>query len=184
GAPLFEGRIARVGSGAAPVADSARFDVPAGRIEIDMTIVDIEGKVLDTDLRDFEVPDLKSGRHGPVLMSPEVVRARSLPDFRLASADPDAAPSSLRTFARGDRLLIRVPAFDSSGTAVQVTAKVLNQMGQPMRSIDATPAAPREGVTEFALPLSWLVPGSYLLEVSGMNANGAVKERVAFRVTG
>jgi hypothetical protein len=53
-----------------------------------------------------------------------------------------------------------------------------------MRSIDATAGAPRDGVTEFALPLSWLVPGPYLLEVSAMNANGAVKERVAFRVTG
>jgi VWFA-related protein len=183
GAPLFDGRIARVGSGAA-AADSARFEVPTGRIEIDMTIVDIEGKVLDTDVRDYDVPDLKAGKRGPVLMSPGLVRARTLPDFRAASADPDAAPSSLRTFARGDRLLIRVPAFDPSGTAVEVTAKVLNDRGQPMRSIDATAGAPRDGVTEFALPLAWLVPGAYLLEVTGMNVHGAVKERVAFRVTG
>ena len=37
---------------------------------------------------------------------------------------------------------------------------------------------------QFGLPLSWLVPGDYLIEVLGTNANGAVKERVAFRVMG
>ena len=117
-------------------SDSARFDVPTGRVEIDMTIYDGEGKTIDTDARDFDVPDLRSQKRGPVLLAPEVVRARTLRDFQTAATDPDAAPSSVRTFARGDRLLIRVPAFDASGTAVQVTAKVLNGWGQPMRDID------------------------------------------------
>jgi VWFA-related protein len=184
GAALFDGQVARVGAAGAAPADSARFDVPAGRIELDMTIIDAEGKVLDTDARDFDVPDLRSQTRGPVLLTPEVVRARTLPDFRTASTNPNAAPSSVRTFARGDRLLIRVPAFDGSGTAVRVTAKVLNDRGQPMRDIDATAGAPREGVTEFALPLSWLVPGEYLIELLGTNANGVVTQRVAFRVTG
>jgi hypothetical protein len=53
-----------------------------------------------------------------------------------------------------------------------------------MRDIDATDTVPRDGVTEFALPLSWLVPGQYQIELLGTNANGVVKERVAFRITG
>ena len=183
-AALFDGQVARVGAVGATPADSARFDVPAGRVELDMTILDVEGKVLDTDVRDFDVPDLRSQARGPVLLTPEVVRARTLPDFRTASTNPNAAPSPVRTFARGDRLLIRVPAFDGSGAAVRVTAKVLNERGQPMRDIDATAGAPREGVTEFALPLSWLVPGAYQIELLGTNANGVAKERVAFRITG
>ena len=95
---------------------------------------------VDTDARDFDVPDLKSAKRGPVLLAPEVVRARTLRDFSCGNGEPDAAPSSVRTFARGDRLLIRVPAFDGSGTAVQVTAKILNEWGQPMRDIDALDA--------------------------------------------
>jgi VWFA-related protein len=184
GTALFDGRLGRVGSGSLVPSDSARFDVPTGRVEIDMTIYDAEGKAVDTDARDFDVPDLRSQQRGPVLLSPEVVRARTLRDFRSASTDPDAAPSSVRTFARGDRLLIRVPAFDASGTAVLVTAKVLNEWGQPMRDIDPLDATPRDGMPQFSLPLSWLVPGDYLIEVMGTNANGAVKERVAFKVTG
>jgi hypothetical protein len=183
GAVLFDGQVRRVGSGSTAPGDSVRFDVPAGRVELDLTVLDIQGKVLDTDVRDFEVPDLRSLKRGPVLLAPEVVRARTLRDFNAASADPDAAPSSVRTFARGDRLLIRVPAFDASGASVQVTAKVLNELGQPMRAIDAT-AGLRDGITQFALQLSWLVPGDYQIELLGSNANGAVRERLAFKVTG
>jgi VWFA-related protein len=184
GTVLFDGRIARVGADSALPADSARFEVPAGRVELDMAIVDGQGKTLDTDIRDVDVPDMKSAARGPVLLSPEVVRARTLRDFRSATANPDAAPSSVRTFARGDRLLIRVPAYDGSGTTVRVTAKVLNEWGQPMRDIDPLDATPRDGTSQFALPLSWLAPGDYLIEVLGTNANGAVRERVAFTVTG
>ena len=184
GMALFEGQVARVGAKSASSADSARFAVPTGRVELDLTILDAGGKVLDTDTRDVDVPDLASRNHGPVLLAPEVVRARTLREFHAASADPDAAPSSSRTFVRGDRLLIRVPAFDASGTAVRVTAKVLNGRGHAMRDIDATESAPLEGVTQFALPLSWLVPGEYLIELMGTNGNGAVRERVAFRLTG
>jgi hypothetical protein len=61
---------------------------------------------------------------------------------------------------------------------------VLNEWGQPMRDIDPLDATPRDGMPQFGLPLPWLVPGDYLIEVLGTNANGAVKERLAFRVTG
>jgi hypothetical protein len=182
GTMLFDGRIGRVGSETALPADSARFDVPVGRVEIDMSIYDVEGKVIDTDVRDFDVPDLRAQKRGPVLMAPEVVRARTLRDFNSATANPDAAPSSVRTFARGDRLLIRVPAFDASGAAVQVTAKILNAWGQPMRDIDPLGAA--DGLTQFALPLSWLGPGQYQIELQATSANGAVKERVSFTISG
>ena len=160
GTALFDGQVRRVGSGSGAPGDSVRFDVPAGRVELDLAVLDIQGKVLDTDVRDFDVPDLRSQKRGPVLLAPEVVRARTLRDFNTASADPDAAPSSVRTFARGDRLLIRVPAFDASGASVQVTAQVLNELGQPMRAIDATAGTLRDGITQFALPLAWLVPGA------------------------
>jgi hypothetical protein len=184
GTTLFDGRLGGVGSGAVVPADSARFEVPPGRVELDMTIYDGEGKSLDTDARDVDVPDLKSTRGGPVLLAPELVRARTVRDFRTASENPDAAPSPIRTFARGDRLLIRVPAFDGSGAPVHVSAKVLNEWGQPMRDIDPLDSTPLEGMSQFSLPLSWLAPGDYLLEVLGTNANGSVRQRVPFTVTG
>ncbi len=184
GAALFDGRLGQVGSGSSVPSDNARFEVSVGRVEIDMTLYDAAGKSVDTDTRDFDVPDLKRQKAGPVLLAPEVVRARTLRDFQSAMSNPDAAPSSVRTFARSDRLLIRVPAFDASGTAVQVTAKILNGWGQPMRDIDPLATASRDGMPQFALPLSWLVPGEYQIELLATNSNGAVKQRVIFKVTG
>src|SRR5207247_1003850 len=122
GSALFDGRLARVGAGPQGVGDSVRFEVPAGRVEVDLTILDAGGKVLDSDVRDIDVPNLASSeKAGPVFVSPEIVRTRTLRDFEMASADPDAAPSPLRTFDRGDRVLIRAYAFDPGGTPVQVT---------------------------------------------------------------
>jgi len=184
GIVLFDGRLSRVGSESALPPDSARFSVPMGRVEIDMLIYNMEGKVIDSDIRDFDVPDFGAQKLGPMLLAPEVLRARTLRDFNNATTNPDAAPSSARSFTRSDRLIIRVPTLDTSGAAVQVTAKILNAWGQPMRDIDPIPAAARDGLAQFALPLSWLVPGQYQIELQGTNANGAVKERVSFRVTG
>jgi VWFA-related protein len=184
GTSLFDGRLGPVGSGSSAPSDSARFEVPTGRVEIDMAIFDASGRSVDTDIRDFDVPDLRRQKSGPVLLAPEVVRARTLRDYQSAVANPDAAPSSVRTFARGDRLLIRVPAFDVSGTPVQVSAKILSGWGQPMRDIDPLATTPRPGMPQFALPLAWLVPGEYQIELLGANENGAVKERITIRVTG
>ena len=184
GAQLFSGRVAAAQGGAPGQADSARFDVPAGRVELDLSVVDVQGKVLDTELRDFDVPDLRSQRHGPMLLFPEVVRTRTLKDFHAAAADPDAAPSSARVFARGDRLLIRVPVYDASGATVTVSARVLNERGDAMREIERADSAGGNNIAQFALPLSWLGPGQYMIELSGANANGTVRERVAFRVRG
>jgi VWFA-related protein len=185
GEALFEGPLARVGDRSGSVRNSVRFDVPPGRVEMDMTILDADGHVLDAEVRDFDVPDLgPSQKPGPVLLSPEIVRTRTLRDFETAIANPDAAPSSLRAFGHGDRLLIRACAFDPAGTAVQVTANVLNGRGQFMRGIDSTRRVPREGVTEFALPILGLAPGEYQIELLGTNRNGSIKERLVFRVVG
>ncbi len=183
GAELFTGRLAAVRSPSEADDDSARFDVQPGRVEIDIDIVNALGKVLDTETRDLDVPDLRTRRSGPLLFLPQVLRARTLRDFETAAANPEAAPSPGRVFARGDRLLIRVPAFDSSGSGVEVSAMVLNAWAQPMRAIESMPAA-EAGVAQFGLPLSWLGPGEYFIEAIGTNANGVVKERVAFRLVG
>jgi hypothetical protein len=51
-----------------------------------------------------------------------------------------------------------------------------------MRDIEPAGSVPGHAVAQFALPLAWLGPGQYLIEVAGMNANGVVKERLAFRL--
>jgi len=200
---LFEGSIGAAGE--STVADLARFSVPPGRVELDLAVIGLNGQVLDTDIRNIEVPDFPSGRPGPVVLPPEIVVARTARDHQSALANPLSTPSPVRVFARGDRLVIRVPAFDPSGEGVDVGLKVLNRRMQPMRTIlpftavappvgtltgsESTPAVqgshpapPERGVTMFSLPLSWLPPGEYELEVTAANSRGSARERIGFRV--
>jgi hypothetical protein len=183
GMALFEATIDPVRGVSGSAKDSARFDVPAGRLEIDITLVSVDGTVLDTEARDFDVPDLRqSSKLRPVLLPTEIVRARTLRELQTASVNSDATPSSSRIFARGDQLLIRARAFDPTGSTAQLSARVLSRTGHPMRALEATERAPVEGVTQFFLPLYWLAPGRYQLELSGTNGNGTVKERLAFQI--
>jgi VWFA-related protein len=183
GTPVFEGAIGPVSRQSPAQKDSARFGVPTGRVEVDMTVLDAGGRILDTDARDVDVPDMQvTGTPGPVLLPVEIVGARTLREFRAASIDSGAPPSPGRTFPRGHQLLIRVHAFDRGGTVVRVTGRVLNRAGQPMRDLEADAGVRDDGAAQFALPLSWLAAGSYYIEISVRNANGHVAERIAFHV--
>jgi hypothetical protein len=52
-----------------------------------------------------------------------------------------------------------------------------------MRSLDAL-AVSRDDVTDFGLPLAWLVPGEHHLELRAANRRGFATQRVTFRVVG
>jgi len=88
----------------------------------------------------------------------------------------------MRTFARGDRLLIRVPAFDMSGAA-RGDCESSECAGQPCGISDALQATAARRVAQFGLPLSWLVPGEYQIELQGANGKWLVKQRISFKVT-
>jgi hypothetical protein len=179
GEVIFQDRLAAVGAAQTPdVRDSAAFDAPAGRLQIDINVVDGAGAVIDFDARDLDVPDLQ--RQGAVMLPASVLRARSAREFRAVSADPDASPVPSREFRRTDRLLVRVPAFDSEGGSAPVTATLLNGWRQPMRALTAMPDIVAEGVTQFDVPLAPLAPGEYVIRITGPG----VAEHVTFRVTG
>jgi hypothetical protein len=178
GVKLFEGPIAPVGSTGGP-PDRVDFDVPAGRVELDMMIQSIDGGTLDTDARDIEVPAVDSKARGPILLTPEIIRARTVREFAALRADPEASPTPDRAFSRSDRLLIRVPTWDSTGRAVDVAVVVLNRWGQSMRSIEA---AGTPGVPQFELPLAWLAAGDYAISFVARNENGQASERINITV--
>jgi VWFA-related protein len=185
GAMLFDGIVAAVGNVLGTGADSARFAVPPGRVELDMVVLGASGDVLDTDARNVDVPNLRSTDEAhPLLLEPQVIRLRTARDLERSRANPDATPSAARTFTRQELLLIRVAAVDASGTDVRVTATLLNQTGLPVRTVNPIDDTAWPGVTQFTLPLASLAAGEYLIELAGTNVNGRVTTRVAIRVTG
>ena len=183
GTVLYEGMLApaRIGEAAdAASPDRAEFDAPAGRVQLDMTIVGLRGEKLDVDARDLEVPASKDAT--PIVLPAIVIPTQSAREFRQVTADASAAPDPSREFRRTDRLVIRVPAY-AAGEPVRVEARLLNRLGQSMREIDALPDAP-SGVTQFDLSLAPLAPGDYFLLFTVAGPSGPVNQRVGFKITG
>lgn len=182
GAVLYEGALGpvRVGEAADPTSsDRAEFDAPAGRVQLEMTILGVRGEKLDVDARDVEVPAMKGS--APLLLPAILIATQSAREFRDVTADADAAPDPSRQFRRTERLVIRVPAY-AEGNPVPVTARLLNRLAQPMLEIGALPAA--GGVTQFDLPLAPLAPGEYYLLFTVKGPTGPVDQRISFRITG
>jgi VWFA-related protein len=182
GKVLYEGFLAPVRTGGTGAADAARaeFGAPLGRVQLDMTVLDMTGLRLDTDVRDLEVPTVRADT--PVLLPPIVIATQSAREFRDSAASGDAPPVPAREFRRTERLIIRVPAYNASGP-VLATARLLNRVGQTIRELDVIPdGAP--GVTQFDLPLASLAPGDYFLQFTIPGPNGPVSQRVSFKITG
>lgn len=180
GETLFEGTLDPAGEPGAS-AEVARFDVPAGLVEIDMRVLGPDGALLDSDIRDMLVPDLARA-NATITLSPQIVRARTMLEFRAAVDDPAAAPTNARVFSRTDRLVIRLPAWAPGGAPVQTGVRVLNRSGQPIRALEQ--AGIIAGLPQFELPLYWLAPGEYYLEFSGRSGDLETRDRLAIRITG
>jgi VWFA-related protein len=180
GKVLFEGTLSPMrAGGATDRGDRAEFDAPAGRVQLDMTILSMSGQKLDYDARDLEVPMMKGAV--PLLLPAVVISTQSAREFRAVTTDVDASPDPSRQFRRTDRLVIRVPAY-AEGAPVRVTGRLLNRLAQPIRDLDELPDA--GGITQFDLPLASLAPGEYYLQFSVPGPGGPVDQRIQFKITG
>jgi hypothetical protein len=173
--------------GAAPPAPTANlsgssmsFEVPPGRVQLRLSTEGADAGVIDSEVREITVPDLTVPQI--VTGTPEVFRARTMADVQRLKADVTAVPTATREFSRTERLLIRVPAYGPSASALKFGARLLNRGGQPMAEIPvaqtAGPAAPT-----IELGLSNLPPGDYGLEITVTGDGGESKQLVAFKVT-
>lgn len=182
GAVLYEGEIRPPRAQLGPVREEAAlFAADPGRIQLDLEILAADGSPLDKAAHDVDVPDVNKA--DPLILPPQVFRCTSAREFREVSADPAAAPVPAREFRRTDRLLVRVPAHSPSGARISLSARVINRMGQVLREVPAM--KPLAGAaTQFDLPLGWLAPGDYTLELRAKNAAGDAREVIRFRVRG
>ncbi len=181
GAVLFDGPVAPTGPAAIdePAATPARvvFDVPPGRLRLRMSIQDAASTVLDQDVRELSIRDLK----GDVAVgTPEVLRARTAREFRTLDAEA-AVPVASREFSRTERLLIRFRAYGPAGAPPAVSAQLLDRMGHAMRLLAVTPV-PAAGDNTIDLPLAGLASGEYIVEMTVKSAVAQATDRFGFRV--
>jgi VWFA-related protein len=183
GTVLFQSPVLPTGPAAIddPATISARavFDAPPGRLKLRMSIQDVTSKVLDQDVRDLAIRDLR----GEVAIgTPEVMRARNAREFRTLEAEA-AVPVASREFSRTERLLIRFQAYGPAGARPSLSAKLLSRTGQAMRELTVEPASTPDGENAIDLPLAGLAAGEYAIEVKAKSGSGDATDRIAFRVT-
>jgi hypothetical protein len=184
GRPVFEGTVLPAGPAVLEAAAGltparAVFEVPPGRLRLRMSIEDAALQVIDSDVREIVVRDLRA----PVVIgTPEVLRARNAREFRTLNANPQAVPVASREFSRMERLMIRVPAYAPDGSPT-VSARLMSRMGQAMRPLAVSPPATPGGQNEIDLPLAGLAAGEYLIELTATSPAGEAKDLVGFRVT-
>ena len=142
GAPAIDGE-----------STQAVFDVPPGRIRLQMSVEDAASRVLDTDVREVVVGGLTGAvaiahAGGPA----SAHRSRFADAGRLA----DATPTASREFSRVEQLVIRLRVYADHEPVV--TASLMNRRGQSMRTLVVTKG---EGAGDYALalPLSGLAAG-------------------------
>jgi len=182
GAMLFEGPVGPTGPAMiddpAATPSKAIFDVPPGRLRMQMAIQDVAGQLLDQDVREMSIRDLK----GDVAIgTPEVMRARNLREFRTLDVEA-AVPVATREFSRTERLLIRFQAYGPGGSPPAVSARLLSRSGQPIRDLTVAPSA-TTGDHAIDLPLAAFANGEYVIEVKAKGGARDATDRLAFRVT-
>ena len=172
GAPYFRGKMS---------ASHVTFDAKPGPMELRVSVQGSESQVLDSETREIAVPDLTSPQTH--FGTPEVFRARTIPELQQLKANADAVPMAGREFSRTDRLLIRVPAYGPADTVPTLKARLLNRAGQPMSDVPIAPPSGK-GDSQIELPLAGLAPAAYVLEITATGEGGDAKELIGFRVTG
>jgi VWFA-related protein len=182
GTVLFDGQLRPTGPAAmndpAGTPSRATFDVRPGRLRLRMEIQDAAAQVLDHDVRDISVRDLR----GDVAVgTPEVMRARNAREFRTLDVDA-AVPVASREFSRTERLLIRFRAYGSADAPPAVSAKLLGRTGLPIRELEVT-SSPTQGDLSIDLPLASFATGEYSVEVTAKSGAGGASDRLTFRIT-
>jgi hypothetical protein len=71
----------------------------------------------------------------------------------------------------------------STSGAAQVTARLVSDIGGPMRALAVTRVPGREDVFQVEVPLSALATGGYAVDFQARTATAAVGERLPFRIT-
>ena len=181
-AVVFEGSVLPTGPARVEAAGSeplrAVFEAAPGPLRLRMKIQDASRKEVDFDVREIAVRDL---RGAVVIGTPEFLRARNAREFRALDNAPEAVPVSSRQFSRTERLLVRFPAYVPDGQQPSVSARLLNRLGQPMRTLEVRPAADGEHAVD--IMLAGLAIGEYQLELAVTSPAGQTTEVLGFRVT-
>ena len=180
GDQLFAGPVQR--DPQAPLlAGRVTFEAPPGPVSVRAVAENAKGLRLDADDAELDVPDFT--RVDLLITKPVVYRAGTAVDLRRIRAAASPMPAVTRDFQRSERLLIRFQAYGPAGAKVAVTARLLNQIGEPMADLPA-PTALSDANFEMEMGLGTLAPAQYLIEITAAAGESKKKILLAINITG
>jgi hypothetical protein len=177
---LFDGRLDR-DPALATTGGALVFDAPAGSVRVKIEVRNSVERRIETTDASVDVPDFSST--AAQITIPFVYRGRTARDLQTVRTAAAPIPTTVRAFARAERLLLRFDAYAPGGAAPAITMKILNQNGS---NVAAMPPPTRTGANSFEseFSLGAFPPSDYVIEIAA-DANGdVVKRLLAIRVTG
>ncbi|HZT77079.1 MAG TPA: VWA domain-containing protein [Vicinamibacterales bacterium] len=182
GSPSFRGKVPDGPPSPIKTPQRVTFDAPPGKLQLRVSVEGASSQVLDSETREIAIPDLTSPT--TTIGTPEVLRARTIPELNKMKADPDAVPTAAREFLRSDRLVVRVPVYGPGNSTPAVSVHLLNRAGQAMNQQLTLVASPKPGEQQLDLPVAGLPNGEYVLEIKASGDGGDATALVGFRVAG
>ena len=171
GVSLFEGPVKETG---------VSFLSPPGTIQLDLTIQDSTGDMIDREQRTITVPDLL--KTTLALTTPVVSRARSAAEYRNLSAASEPIAFAGRDFSRSDRVLVRVAAYGSASADAEVTAQLVGPRGTTLAELPIH-AEGEGGGFRLDLPLSSLATGEFIIAIAARTPAERVEAMVPLRIS-
>jgi len=181
GAPSFRGKVPEAPVSPIRSPQRVEFEVPPGKLQLRIAVEGNAAQTLDTETREITIPDLTAA--ATALGTPEVFRARTVPELNKMKADPQAIPTAIREFYRSDRIILRVPTYGPGDTTPKLSVHLLNRAGQSMNELAVT-TAPKAGEQQIDLPVAALPNGEYVVEIKAAGDGGEATSLVGFRIMG
>lgn len=155
----------------------AVFDLPEEpAVALRFAATAADGSVLDRWTQPVEPPAVTGEAFWMGTL--EFHRARSVVELRALRAAASAAPSASRRFVRTDRVRIEA-ALPGVTAEVTATAELLNKTGQRLATL---PSEVGGGRVSLELPLTSLVPSTYLVRVRVAAGERTAEQVVAFEM--
>jgi VWFA-related protein len=159
--------------------EGVRFKAPPGDVDIDFTIRDGAGEVIDREQRDLTVPSPAEATLA--LTTPVLSRARNALEVRAMAETETPLPYAGREFARTDRILLRVSAYGSASAGAAVTAQLLGRRGNTLAELPVRPLR-QGGGYQLDLPLTNLAAGDFVIAMTARTTLESIETYVPIRV--
>jgi len=165
---------------AGPGAHVLSFRSPPGALQLQLSLRDAAGTILDEDRRSFSVPDLAAPNLA--LSVPMLLRTRTAAEARVLAGGAAATPFAGREFIRTERLFVRFSAYGESASAAAVTAQLTNKSGKTLLELPIVPLAGVRTSYQVELPLASIARGDYLIVVAASHEEERARALVPVRV--